>query len=183
MAIELDFARFRAYLQMLARAQLDPRLRAKLDPSDIVQQTLLEAHHDQAQFRGATSGELAAWLRCILARNLANAARDFGRDKRDVAREQSLHGLIEESSARLEAWLAVAAPTPGQVAGRNEQVLLLAAALATLAEPQQVAVELRHLHGWTLNEIAEHLNRTPSAVASLLHRGLAHLRTRLAEPE
>ena len=100
-----------------------------------------------------------------------------------MAREQSLQGLIEESSARLEAWLAVAAPTPGQVAGRNEQVLLLAAALATLAEPQQVAVELRHLHGWTLNEIAEHLNRTPSAVASLLHRGLAHLRTRLAEPE
>ena len=71
----------------------------------------------------------------------------------------------------------------GQLAGRHEQAVRLAAILATLPEPQRLAVELRHLHGWTLNEIAEHLNKTPSAVASLLHRGLARLRTQLAEEE
>ena len=176
---ELDLARYRDYLRLLARAQLDPRLQAKLDPSDVVQQTLLEMHRDLAQFRGATSGELAAWLRCILARNLANAARDLGRDKRDVAREQSLQALVEESSARLEAWLAADAPSAGQVAGRNEQAVQLASALAMLPEPQRVAIELRHLHGWTLNEIAAHLPKTPAAVAGLLHRGLARLRTLL----
>jgi RNA polymerase sigma-70 factor (ECF subfamily) len=179
----VDLAWFRDYLRLLARAQLDPRLRAKLDASDVVQQTLLEAHRDLAQFRGTTSGELAAWLRRILARNLANAARDLGRDKRDVAREQSLQALVEESSARLEAWLAADVSSPSQAAGRHEQAVRLAATLATLPEPQRLAVELRHLHGWTLNEIAEHLERTPSAVASLLHRGLAHLRTKLAEEE
>jgi RNA polymerase sigma-70 factor (ECF subfamily) len=180
---EVDLARFRDYLRLLVRAQLDPRLRTKLDPSDVVQQTLLEAHRDLGQFRGSTSGELAAWLRCVLARNLANAARDLGREKRDVVREKSLQALVEESSARLEALLADDALSPGQLAGRHEQAVRLAAALATLPEPQRLAVELRHLHGWTLNEIAEHLDRTPSAVASLLHRGLAHLRTRLAEEE
>jgi RNA polymerase sigma-70 factor (ECF subfamily) len=175
--------RFREYLRLLARAQLDPRLRAKLDASDVVQQTLLEAHRDLCQFRGTTSGELAAWLRRILARNLANAARDLGREKRDVARECSLEALVEASSARLEAWLAADVSSPSQVAGRHEQAVRLAVALACLPEPQRLAVELRHLHGWTLDEIAEHLDRTPSGVAGLLHRGLAHLRTQLAEEE
>src|SRR4051812_32139805 len=101
-----DLERYRSYLRLLARARLDPRLRAKLDPSDVVQQTLLEAHQGIGQFRGNTAEELAGWLRQILARNLANALRDFRRDKRDVAREQDLDGLLRDSSARVEAWLA-----------------------------------------------------------------------------
>ena len=75
---------YRDYLLLLARSRLDPRLRGRLDPSDVVQQTLLEAHRDAAQFRGQTAAERAAWLRQMLARNLANAARDHTRDRRDV---------------------------------------------------------------------------------------------------
>jgi RNA polymerase sigma-70 factor, ECF subfamily len=179
----VDLARYRDYLRLLVRAQLDPRWQAKLDPSDIVQQTLLEAHRDLAHFRGTTRGELAAWLRRILACNLANAARDLGRQRRDVARERSLEALVEESSARLEAWLTADMPSPSQIADRHEQSLRLAAALATLPEQQRLAVELRHLHGWTLNDIADHLDKTPAAVAGLLHRGLARLRTLLNESE
>src|SRR5258708_28745764 len=66
---------FRDYLKVLASAQLDPRLQRKLDASDLVQQTLLEAHRDMEQFRGETRGELAGWLRRILARNLAHVIR------------------------------------------------------------------------------------------------------------
>src|SRR6266536_1563522 len=95
--------RYRAYLRVLARLHLDPQLRGKLDPSDVVQQVLLQAFQGLSQFRGQSEGELAAWLRQILARCLANAARDFGRDKRDVGLERSLEAALTASSARLEA--------------------------------------------------------------------------------
>src|SRR5437868_1228086 len=75
--------RFRAYLHLLARLHLDPRLQGKLDASDLVQQTMLQAYQALGQYRGQSSPELAAWLRQILARNLAMAMRDFARAKRD----------------------------------------------------------------------------------------------------
>src|SRR5262252_7626173 len=87
---------FRSYLLLLARVRLDPMVRAKVGASDIVQQTLLEAHRDRAHFRGRTVGEQAAWLRQILARNLANVVRDLRRDKCDVAREQPLRAALDE---------------------------------------------------------------------------------------
>src|SRR5262245_58232601 len=74
--------RYRAYLALLARLHLDERVRGKLDPSDVVQQTLLKAHQARGQFRGATDAEQAAWLRRILARTLTDATRALARDKR-----------------------------------------------------------------------------------------------------
>jgi hypothetical protein len=94
---------YREYLRLLARLQLDPRLRGQLDPSDIVQQTLLRAHERFDQFRGQTDLELRAWLRAIMARSLFDAARKFGRQTGD--RAQSLEAALEQSSARLEAFL------------------------------------------------------------------------------
>jgi len=174
---------FRDYLRVLARAQLDPRLQAKLDASDLVQQTLLEAHRDLDQFRGTTRGELAAWLRQTLARNLANAIRDLSREKRDIGREESLERRLAESSVRLESCLADAGLAPDDLAVRNELLLRLSSALGGLPPAQREAVELRHLHGWALKDIADHLGRSPAAVAGLLHRGLTELRTLLSETE
>jgi RNA polymerase sigma-70 factor (ECF subfamily) len=175
----LALERFRDYLRLLARLRLPPQLRGKLDPSDVVQQTLLEAHKDRERFRGQTPAERAAWLRQILARNLANAVRDLGRDKRDVARERSL----EESASRLEAWLAAEQSSPSVQAERNEEAVRLAQALAALPEAQREVVELRHCQGWSLAEISRHVGRSPSAEAGLLHRGLQQLRARLEERE
>src|SRR5262245_33057776 len=73
---------FRPWLRLLAQVHLPPHLRGKLDPSDLVQQALLQAHQARGQFRGGTDAELAAWLRRILARALAHAGRDLGRDRR-----------------------------------------------------------------------------------------------------
>jgi RNA polymerase sigma-70 factor (ECF subfamily) len=177
-----DLHRYRDYLLLLARCQLPARLRAKLDPSDMVQLTFLDAHRDRDQFRGTTSGELAAWLRGILAHRLANAARDFDRDKRDVGRERPLHGSVEESSARLEAWLADDRTPPHDRADRNEQLLALAAALARLPDAQREAVELRYLRGLPVKAVAEEMGRTLAAVGGLLHRALVELQQVLGPP-
>ena len=175
--------RFRAYLHLLARMQLDPRLQAKLDPSDLVQQTLLQALQALDQFRGRSDAELAAWLRQILARNLANAARDLGRAKRDVARECSLEAALEQSSARLEAWLAAEQSSPSQQAQHKEQVFRMAEALASLPEAQREALTRRYLQSWSLDDIGRQLGRSPSAVAGLIKRGLKQLRLLLHESE
>src|SRR6516225_466642 len=86
----VDIERFRSYLLLLARMKLDRKLRGKLDASDVVQQSLLEAYQAVESFRGNDSAAQAAWLRQILARNLANAVRDLTRAKRDVRKERSL---------------------------------------------------------------------------------------------
>src|SRR5262245_6437597 len=174
---------FRDYLRLLARLHLDERLRGKLDPSDVVQQTLLEACQALDRFEGNEPAQVAAWLRQILARNLANAVRDFGRDKRDVAREQSLDAAMARSSAHLAAWLAAEQSSPSERAERSEQAVRLARALAELPEGQRDVVVLRHCEGWALADISRRLGRSPAAVAGLLHRGLRQLRELLQEPE
>ncbi len=174
---------YREYLVMLARVQLDPRLREKLDPSDVVQQTLLDAHRKHDQFRGQTEAEKAAWLRQILAHNLVDALRAFGRAKRDVAREHSLEAALEQSSVRLEAWLAAEQSSPSQKAQRHERAVQLADALAELPEAQREALVLQNWHGWSLAEIGRHMDRSPAAVAGLLKRGLKQLRGLLQESE
>ena len=179
----LDLNRFRSYLLLLARGRLDVRLRGKLDPSDVVQQTLLEAHEGRVRFRGRTAGEQAAWLRQILARNLANAARDFGRAKRDVHREHALQAALDESASRLEAWLAAEQSSPSQQAERHDRALALAEALDTLPEGQREALVLRHWQGRSLAEIAQVMGCSTAAVTGLLYRGLKNLRQQLREPE
>jgi len=173
--------RFRPYLRVLARMHLDRQLQAKFDSSDIIQQTMLQAHRALPDHRGENSAQMAAWLRQILARNITHALRDFHRDKRDVRREKSLQNRIDASSARLEAWLAADSGSPSDAAQRNEQVLRLAAALDRLPDDQREAIELHYWQGWKLAEIAEHLERSVSAVGGLLHRGLKALRAELNE--
>jgi RNA polymerase sigma-70 factor (ECF subfamily) len=174
---------FRSYLLLLAQVRLDRRLQGKLDASDVVQQTLLEAHQGLAQFRGRTVGEQAAWLRQILARNLANAVRDLGRAKRDVNRERSLQAALDESASHLEGWLAAEQSSPSQQAQRHERAVRLADALAALPDNQREAVVLRHFQGCSLADIGRQLSCSTAAVTGLLHRGLKNLRKQLHELE
>lgn len=173
--------RFRQYLLLVARQQIDEQLRGKLDPSDVVQQTLLEAHRNRDQFRGQTETELAAWLRQILAHSLADAIRALRRAKRDVSRERSLEAALDESSGKLEAWLVAEQSSPSQQAERHEQVIRLADALATLPDAQREALVLRHCDGQSIDAISRRLGRSPTAVAGLLKRGLKQLRQQLTE--
>jgi RNA polymerase sigma-70 factor (ECF subfamily) len=174
-----SFGRYREYLHVLARVQLAPELRTKVDPSDIVQQTLLEAHQGEASYRGQSEPELLGWLRQILAHNLADALRRFRSAKRDIAREQSLGQAIDRSSARIEALLAGDQSSPSQRVRREEDAVMLAAALTELPESQQEAIVLRYWQGFSVDEIAGQMDRTPAAVAGLLKRGLRNLRTQV----
>jgi RNA polymerase sigma-70 factor (ECF subfamily) len=180
---EQPLERFRPYLLLLARAQLGPQVRGKLDASDVVQQTLLEAHQKRDQFRGDSPGQLLAWLRRLLACTLADTLRGLGRAKRDLARERSLEAALDQSSERLAAWLAAEQSTPSQQADRNEQLARLAVALARLPDDQRTALVLRHAEGWPVADIGRHLGRTPMAVAGLLKRGARRLRELLQDPE
>ena len=175
--------RCREYLHLLARLHLDHRLQGKLDPADIVQQTLMRAHEKRNQFRGHTDAELTAWLRQILVNNLAEAVRRFGAESRDVARERSLEASLEESSARLESWLAADQSSPSQRFMRQEQGIRLADALAELPDDQRRAVELHHLKGYSVAEVGELMDRSRPAVVGLLFRGLKKLRQLLKDQE
>jgi RNA polymerase sigma-70 factor (ECF subfamily) len=168
--------RFRSYLKLLATMQFDHRFRSKLDPSDVVQQTLFQAYRALGDFRGTTDAEMAAWLRKILSRNLLHVVRDYGRDKRDMRQERSLHQSLEASSARLEAWTIADQPSPSQYAQQNERLLAICAALEGLPDAQREAIRLHYLQDCSLAEVSQLLDRTPAAVAGLLKRGLKRLR-------
>jgi RNA polymerase sigma-70 factor (ECF subfamily) len=158
----------------LASAQLGSRYAAKLDPSDLVQQTFLDAQVKLAQFRGTTERERAAWLRQIFTNNLSDVLRDFTRQKRSVAREQSSDGLA--------ACLVEPPDTFQDEVEEEEQLYRLSWALSQLPQPQRLAIELHHLRGLSLAQTAQHLARTQASVAGLIRRGMAQLRDLLISP-
>jgi RNA polymerase sigma-70 factor (ECF subfamily) len=165
--------RYRDYLLLLARLQVPPRLRARMDASDVVQLTLMEAH--QAGLERIDEPARLVFLRRALANNLADLSRHHAAEKRDVGRE------VEASSARLEAWLMDGGSSPSRRAARREELLSLASALRRLPEDQRLAVEMKHLQGATVAEVAEALGKTETAVGGLLRRGLAKLREVMAD--
>src|SRR5947209_15179530 len=90
---------YRAYLDLLARVQIGQRLQGKVDASDIVQETFLEAHRNFGRFRGASEGEFVCWLRQILAANLADLLRRYlGTQGRDVRLEREIQDAFDRSS-------------------------------------------------------------------------------------
>jgi RNA polymerase sigma-70 factor (ECF subfamily) len=173
---------YRDYLRLLARLQLPPLLRRQVDPSDVVQETLLRAHRSMGQFRGSTEAELTAWLRRILLNHLAEALRKLGAARRNGTSERSLELALEQSSVRLEAWLASEHSSPSERASRHEDLLYLAEALEHLPATQRTAVELKHLQSWSVEAIAQQMGLSKAAVGGLLRRGMQALRERMEEP-
>lgn len=176
-------AGYAAYLSLLARLQVAHRLKGKLDLSGIVQQTLLEAHQAGDKLAGRSEAEVAAWLRRALANNLADEVRRLGAECRDVGRERSLQAALEESSARIDAWLAAETSAPDARLIRQEQALHLADALARLNDDQREAVEQHHLLGRPVADVAADMERSPGAVGALIARGLTKLREYLQDSE
>jgi RNA polymerase sigma-70 factor (ECF subfamily) len=183
-AREQLFDRYRHYLRLLAQAQLGRYLRAKCDPSDLVQQTLLEAHRDFHRFDGRQEPEFLAWLRQILAHNLFNEARRFTAQQRNTAREVSLEQLqagLDHSSAMLSRCLPAKGSSPSSAAADREAAVLLANRIAKLPADYQTVLLLRVFEGLSAEEVAARMNRSAGAVRMLQMRALLALRGELGE--
>lgn len=177
------FARCRQYVQLLARAQVETWMRGKVDASDLVQQTLLEAHRGFQNFRGGTEAEWLAWLRQILTHNAQDFIRRYRQtDKRDVGRELPLEapadglsgGFLLEPPDGLQE-------TPSQVLCHKEREIELANAIAQLSPDHQEVIFLRNLQRLPFEEVAQRMNRSRPAVQMLWLRAIRRLEELLRE--
>jgi RNA polymerase sigma-70 factor (ECF subfamily) len=168
---------YRRYLTLLARLQIGQRLQGKVDASDLVQETYLEAHRNFARFAGASEGQLIRWLRQILAAKLVDLLRRYlGTQGRDVRLEQEINAAFDHSSMMLDRGLMAAQPSPSQLAVQREQAVLLADAIAELPEDYREVIVLRHLEGLTFPQVAQRMQRSLDSVDKLWMRALVRLR-------
>lgn len=168
----------RAYVSIVARAQIEGWMRTKFDASDLVQQTLLEAHQGFENFQGQTEAEWLGWLRGILKHNTLDFARRYqGAAKRDVKREFSLNqGAASASVSSPRNWeLKDQTETPSRILLNREQEILMAEAIAQLPADYQEVIMLRNLQRLPFKEVAERMDRSPGAVQMLWLRALNQL--------
>lgn len=168
---------YRRYLRLLARIEIGRNLQAKLDASDLVQDTLLEAHRNFPRFRGANETQFVCWLRQIMAANLSNLLRRYlGTQGRDVRLERDMAIRLDQSSRLLDRGLFDRGSSPSHQASRREQAVLLADALERLPDDYRDVIVLRHLEGLTFPEVSQRMGRSLDSVEKLWVRGLAQLR-------
>ena len=175
---------YRNYLRLLARIEIGRRLQGKLDASDLVQETFLEAHRHFGRFEGSDERQFAFWLRQILAGKVANLVRHyFGTQGRDIRLEQQLAVDLENSSRMLGQELVASLTSPSQQAMHREQSVLLADALAQLPEDYREVIILRHFEELTFPDVARRMERTQDSVEKLWLRALVRLRQGFGEPQ
>ena len=173
---------YRSYLGLLARTQIWRRLQGKADPSDIVQDALVEAHERFDRFRGTTEVEFAAWLRSILAGLIANHVRRFlHTGKRDARLERSLVSDLNDTSCHLSHQLVSPSSSPSAQVLRREAAVELANALESLPEHYREVLVLRHLEDLPFAEVAQRMGRSVDSVEKIWVRALAKLREVMAE--
>lgn len=176
--------RYRGYMVLLARMSAHRTLRAKFDASDVAQDALIRAQQGLPEFRGATEGELLAWLRRILVRTLSNTRRAYRADARDVGRERPIEDLVDASSRALSRLPAARGTSPSRGAERREAGLLVVDGLARLAEDDREVITLRSLEERAWSDVAARMGRSEEAVRALWGRAVQRLgRTLRESPE
>lgn len=174
---------YRRYLALLARVQIGQRLQGKVDASDVVQETFLEAHRSFGKFQGTNEAQFIGWLRQILACNLTDLLRRYlGAQGRDVRLEREIASAIDLSSASLDRGLVAQQSSPSHQAVRREQSVLLADALEQLPGDYREVIVLRNVEGLSFPDVAQRMGRSLDSVEKLWMRGLARLRQILGGP-
>jgi RNA polymerase sigma-70 factor (ECF subfamily) len=180
-ALDLLLERYRDYVRLLVRCRISGRLQARVDGSDLIQETLLRAAAHIGQFQGASEQEWCAWLARIAEHEVIHQRRHHeGAAKRAVGREQRLAPEAGASGVSLLGqWFAKVQTSPSLAAMRKERTLLLAEALARLPDDYREVLILRHLEGLEFTDVAQRMNRTPGAARVLWTRALKSLRMEL----
>lgn len=168
----------RSWLVQIAKRELPADLKGKFDPSDIAQQTMLDAWNGEAGFQGSTHGQRLAWLRVIMRRVILQHHRRATAAKRGYGAERSMTEAIGHASVRIDELASGNEPMPNERIEAAEKSLLLAAALEGLPEDYRRVIELRHFDGMTHEQIASQLGRSNAAVRVLWVRALTELRSR-----
>lgn len=167
---------YRNYLTILATTQLDRKLRRRMSPSDLVQETMLAAHRDFLKFRGSTEREFLAWLRQILIHSLHHAIETHLRAKmRDIRCEISIEQVsaaLDRTAINFAHVLADPGPSPSATVRERERVVALADQLARLRPQYREVIVLRNLQGLSFDEIAERMDRKAGAVRMLWLRAI-----------
>ncbi len=164
------------YLLHVADRLLPERFRAKLDPEDVVQDTLLAAQAEFSCFQGSTEKELLGWLRAILLNRVRDTRRRYLTPKRAICRELSLNALVGKD---LEPTSAAACKSPCQWCVDAEDSALLQWALRRLPESYRQAVVLRNLEGLSFAEVGAAMDRSGDAARKLWTRAMQRLRANL----
>ena len=173
------FDLYRDYLLRVANEELQANLAAKIAPSDLVQETFLQAVRDFNRFRGNTEGELKAWLRKILIHNLLDARRHYlSTQKRDISLEGPL--VAHGSGVIAQRPLASSIATPSQVAISAEMRAAVQTALGQLPADYAQVIELRTFSGMKFEQVGSILGRSEDAARKMWVRAIERLAIELA---
>jgi RNA polymerase sigma-70 factor (subfamily 1) len=184
-------ALYRNYLRMVVRTGLGPRLRERLELSDVVQEALVEVVRQFPQFTGQNEAALVGWLRRLVGQKLADLGRYHSRSKRiGVGGTLSLEATCEpagsarpgEGNGRLLDMLALSQTSPSEAASRRELIVLLADALAALPEPEADVLWLYHAENLSFEAIGERMDLSRKSVRGIWARGLKRLKRSLEGP-
>jgi len=178
-AFEQLFARHQAYLQRLVELRLDPRLRARLDPADVVQEAHLEALRRLDAYLERPALPFRLWLRQIAFDRALKARRHhLGTARRTLRREVP---LPERSSLALARQLLAGGSTPSQQLDNRELARRLRQAVAQLPDADREMVTLRHFEGLSNQETACLLGLDPATASKRHGRAMLRLHRILCE--
>lgn len=178
------FADHRNRLRRMVEMRLDHRVRARVDPSDVLQEAYIDAANRLEAYLQKPDMPLFLWLRLVVGERLLKVHRHhLGTQMREVGRELTLfHGALPAaSSAAIAAHLLGKVTSPTQAAVRAERMLRLQEALNALDPVDREIVSLRHFEELTHVEAARALDIEPGAAAMRYFRALKHLKDMLAD--
>lgn len=178
-ALEALFARYRAELWEFVALRLDPRLRARVDASDVVQETQLDVFRRLADFLERRPMPFRLWLRKTAYERLLKIRRQhIDVARRTLRREVA---LPDHSSFQLVQQLLAPGSTPSQHLNKRETARRVRQALARLSDTDREVLLMRNTEGLSNQEVAHILGIEPAAASQRFGRALLRLRKLLLE--